>query len=216
MQIASSTLWGSIIRIHEAQVPSGALGLPNCSGGSSSISLSTFSFRDSWRFIPSGDCRGRRRSKMYPFLQLNSDGFFRICSMIGLNYVEVLERWMRNNLARRVRERQACLGQLSSQLGQLEYPTRCLSAGPHRIRWERAHAFSRNNWYKLKRFRHASRKRAIRSQVLIVTLPKKEEWAYRSVFPLMPKNPSGHISELQLAAPFKRSYASGVKCTRPW
>jgi hypothetical protein len=43
--------------------------------------------------------------------------------MVGLDYVEILERWVRDNLAWCVRERQACLGQLASQLGQLEYPT---------------------------------------------------------------------------------------------
>ncbi len=50
--------------------------------------------------------------------------------MVGLNYVEVLERWVRNNLAWSVREWQACLGQFASQLGQLEYPTGNLSAAP--------------------------------------------------------------------------------------
>lgn len=68
MRIASLTLCGSIIRIHDAQVPSGALGRPKCSGGSSSISLSTFSFRDSWRFIPSGGRIRRSEEQDAPFL----------------------------------------------------------------------------------------------------------------------------------------------------
>jgi len=91
MRIASLTFCGSIIRIHEAQVPSGALGRPNCSGGSSSISLSTFSFRDSWRFTPSGDYRRRSEKQDVPFLAAEFrrpvrnmfDGRTQLCRSIG-------------------------------------------------------------------------------------------------------------------------------------